>query len=100
MVLGTPFLLLFMELTSQYLVEKLEGVGTVSVGISADFKHLAASMVGSKIIVTSVLIEQDRKRYAFEVRAEDQSGLIGEGKHERFRIDNLDAFLAQTNSRS
>jgi len=72
MVLGTPFLLLFMELTSQYLVEKLEGVGTVSVGISADFKHLAASMVGSKIIVTSVLIEQDRKRYAFEVRAEDQ----------------------------
>ncbi len=99
MVLGTPFLLLFMELTSQYLIEKLEGAGTISVGISADFKHLAATAVGNFVTVTSILTEQDRKRYAFDVSAEDETGLIGEGMHERFRIDNLDKFLAQTNAR-
>lgn len=99
MVLGTPFLLLFMELTSQYLIEKIEGAGTISVGISADFKHLAATSVGNSVTVTSVLTEQDRKRYAFDVSAMDESGLIGEGKHERFRIEDLDRFLAQTNAR-
>lgn len=100
MVLGTPFLLLFMELTSQYLIEKLEGAEAVSVGISADFRHLSATAVGNFVTVTSILTEQDRKRYAFNVSAKDEAGVIGEGKHERFLIEDLDKFLAQTNARS
>lgn len=99
-VLGTPFLLLFMELTSQYLIEKIEGDGTVSVGISADFRHLAATPVGAKVSVTARLIAQDRARYSFEVEAHDAGGLIGKGGHERFRVDDLGAFLAKSLERS
>ena len=92
-VLGTPFLLLFMELASQYLIEKMEGEGTSSVGISADFQHCSATTVGHTVTVTTTLIEQDRKRYKFAVKAVDEFGVVGHGEHERFRVDNLPEFL-------
>lgn len=98
-VLGTPFLLLFLELTSQYHIEEIEGKGTVSVGISADFKHLEATPVGCTVTVESTLVEHDRRRYKFEVIAKDEAGLVGEGRHERFRIDDLEKFLAKSNER-
>lgn len=99
MVLGTPYLLLFMELASQYLIEEIEGKGTISVGISADFKHLGATPVGGSVSITTTLTEQDRRRYSFACSASDASGLIGEGSHDRFRIDDLEEFLAKSAKR-
>ena len=36
----------------------------------------------------SELVEIDRKRLVFKVEAFDERGMIGEGTHERFVIDN------------
>jgi predicted thioesterase len=40
-----------------------------------------------KVWCESELVEIDRRRLVFKVAAYDESGLIGEGTHERFIID-------------
>ena len=44
------------------------------------------------------LVEVDRKRLVFEVKAYDAAGVIGEGTHERFIIDN-ERFLAKAEAK-
>ena len=98
-VLGTPYVLLFMELTSQYLLQRVLGEATVSVGVSANFRHMAATPRGDAVRVTTEVTEVDRRRFGFRVFAEDSTRRIAEGDHERFLIDDLDAFLAKTVAR-
>ena len=49
---------------------------------------MAASPVGMKITCKSELIEVDGRKLVFRVEAFDEDGLIGEGTHERFIIQN------------
>ena len=46
----------------------------------------------------SELVEIDRRRLVFKVKAFDERGLIGEGFHERFIIDS-DKFQKKTESK-
>lgn len=97
-VYGTPYMIAFMEATSRKCVQDYleEGCGTVGTMVSV--KHLAASPVGMKITCRATLIEVDRRRLLFEVKAYDEDGLIGEGTHERFVINN-DKFMQKTNAK-
>ena len=71
-----------------------DGQGTV--GTLMQVKHMAATPVGMEISIEAKLIEIDRKRLVFEVRAFDAVDCIGEGVHERFIINN-DLFLEKAN---
>ena len=51
-----------------------------------------------KVRCESTLVEIDNRRLVFEVRAYDECGLIGEGRHERFIIQN-EKFMAKTNAK-
>ena len=62
------------------------GQGTV--GTLMNVKHVAATPVGMKVVCETKLIEIDRRRLVFAVTASDEAGLIGEGVHERFIVDN------------
>ena len=73
-----------------------EGQGTV--GTLMNVKHLAASPVGMEVTCETKLIEVDRKRLVFEVKAFDKGGCIGEGIHERFIIAN-EKFLNKAQSK-
>ena len=88
MVYGTPGMTAMMEYTAWSSVEPYmdEGMGTV--GTRLEVSHLAASPVGAHITYESELTEIDRRKLVFTVRAYDDAGLIGEGIHERFIIDN------------
>lgn len=44
-------------------------------------KHVAATPVGMEVTCETKLIEVDRKRLVFEVKAYDAAGVIGEGTH-------------------
>ena len=46
----------------------------------------------------SLVTEIDGKKITFSVSAYDDAGLIGEGTHQRFLIDN-DRFLAKANGK-
>ncbi len=97
-VYATPRMTAMMEYTAWSSVEPYmeEGMGTV--GTRLEVSHLAASPVGAHITYESVLTEIDRRRLVFSVKAYDDAGLIGEGLHERFIIDNS-KFMKKTESK-
>ena len=97
-VFATPAMIALMENTASKSVEaKLdEGAGTV--GTLINVKHVAATPVGMDVTCETKLVEVDRKRLVFEVKAYDAAGVIGEGPHERFIIDN-ERFLAKAEAK-
>ena len=87
-VFATPALIALMEETCWRSVanELEEGCGTV--GTLLEIKHTAPTPVGMEVICESVLTEVDGRRLVFEVTAHDAKGVVGEGSHERFIIQN------------
>ena len=87
-VFATPALIALMEETCWRSVanELEEGCGTV--GTLLEIKHTAPTPVGMKVTCESTLTEVDGRRLVFEVIARDAKGVVGEGKHERFLIQN------------
>ena len=87
-VFATPALIALMEETCWRSVanELEEGCGTV--GTLLEIKHTAPTPVGTKVTCQSTLTEVDGRRLVFEVIARDAKGVVGEGKHERFIIQN------------
>ncbi len=88
LVYATPCMIALMEKTAMESIRPYLEQGQGSVGIKIDVRHVSASPVGSMISCESEVVEIDRKRIVFSVKAFDGHGLIGEGIHERFIIDN------------
>ena len=70
-----------------------EGWG--SVGTSLNIKHVSATPIGMTVRCESELVKVDGRALTFEVKAYDEKGLIGEGVHERFLIQN-EKFMNKT----
>ena len=87
-VFATPMMIALIERTCNESVTPLLDPGQGTVGTRIDVSHCAATPVGMRVWCDSELIEVDRRRLVFSVRAYDQCGLIGEGTHERFIIDS------------
>lgn len=87
-VFATPMMIALIEQTcyESVLPYLEEGQGTV--GTLVNVTHSAATPVGMRVWCESQLVEVDRRRLVFDVKAYDQCGLIGEGRHERFVIDS------------
>ena len=87
-VFATPCMIALMENTAYRSVQPYLEPGQGTVGTLLNVKHLAATPVGMEVRCETKLIEIDRKRLVFEVKAFDACGLIGGGLHERFIVDN------------
>ena len=87
-VFATPMMVALIEQTclESVLPQLEEGQGTV--GTLVNVSHVSATPVGMRVWSESELVEVDRRRLVFKVKAYDECGLIGEGTHERFIIDN------------
>lgn len=87
-VFATPMMVALIEQTclESVLPQLEEGQGTV--GTLVNVTHVSATPVGMRVWCESELVEVDRRRLVFKVKAYDECGLIGEGTHERFIIDN------------
>lgn len=97
-VFATPCMIALMENTAYKSVQPFLDPGQGTVGTLLNVKHLAATPVGMEVRCETKLIEIDRKRLVFEVKAFDACGLIGEGMHERFIIDNQ-KFMQKANGK-
>lgn len=86
-VFATPMLVALVEQTcyESVLPHLEEGQGTV--GTLVNISHVSATPVGKRVWCESELVDVDRRRLVFSVKAYDECGLIGEGTHERFVID-------------
>ncbi|MFN3323478.1 MAG: thioesterase family protein [Bryobacteraceae bacterium] len=86
-VLGTPYLIAFLEMTSRDLVKPMLGPGKDTVGTHVDVRHLAATPIGMEVRFEAEVIEVDEPRIRFRVKAFDEHEKIAEGTHERYIID-------------
>ena len=86
-VFATPMMVALIEQTclESVLPHLEDGQGTV--GTLVNVSHVAATPIGMRVWCESELVEVDRRRLVFSVKAYDECGLIGEGTHERFIID-------------
>ena len=98
-VFATPNMIGLMEQAAQASVAPYLEEGQGTVGTKIEVSHDAATPLGMKVWAESELIEIDRRRLVFEVRAYDEAGLIGQGRHERFIIQN-EKFLAKVNAKA
>lgn len=87
-VFATPMMIALVEQTCLESVNPYLNEGQGTVGTHIDVSHCAATPVGMRVWCDSELVEVDRRRLVFQVKAYDESGLIGEGRHERFVIDS------------
>ena len=82
-VLATPIMIALMEESALTSVRPYLEEGTDTVGTNINVSHLSATPVGLRAWAESELVEIDRRRLVFNVKAYDEKGLIGEGTHER-----------------
>lgn len=87
-VFATPMMIALMENTCASSVAAFLNNGEGTVGTHINVSHSAATPVGMKVYCECEVIEIDRRKIVFKVAAYDERGLIGEGIHERFIIDN------------
>lgn len=86
-VLGTPWMILWMERTSRDAVKSLLPKGWDTVGTAVNIRHLSAAPIGATVTFRAEVIEQSAKRLVYKVSAEAAHGLVGDGLHERALID-------------
>ena len=98
-VFATPAMIALMEKAAYKAVADYLDEGCGSVGTYLNIKHLAATPLGMTVRCEAELVEIDNRRLVFSVKAYDEAGLIGEGSHERFIVQN-EKFMAKTNQKS
>lgn len=93
-VFATPMLVALMEQAAIDAIRPYLAAGDGSVGTKVEIVHLAATPVGMTVKATAELVEMAGKKLTFTVAAFDDKEKVGEGRHERFIIDNA-KFLAK-----
>jgi len=61
--------------------------GQLSVGISIDVRHTAATPIGSTVRALATYLGAKQGTFRFRVEAFDDAGPIGEGEHTRAIVD-------------
>ena len=97
-VFATPMMIALMEKTACESVAPYLEEGSGTVGTELNVKHVAATPIGMQVTCETELMEVDGRRLVFHVKASDEAGLIGEGTHERFIINN-EKFQSKANGK-
>ena len=98
-VFATPAMIALMEKTAWESVAAFLEDGEGTVGTQLNVAHLSATPLGMTIRCESELIEVDGRKLTFKVAAYDETGLIGEGTHERFIVKN-EKFQSKADSKN
>lgn len=82
-VLATSRLVALMELAAARLLRPILAPGELSVGVTVEVTHSAATPEGVAVGATARYFGRDGKLFLFEVIANDRGGEIGRCKHRR-----------------
>ena len=88
-VFSTPAMISEMEETCRLLLKEqfISDAEWDSVGTVVNIKHLAATPIGTEVLLKSKVISVNGRRVMFDVEAFDKIEKIGQGQHERFIIN-------------
>ncbi|HKY30759.1 MAG TPA: hypothetical protein VJM12_22755 [Pyrinomonadaceae bacterium] len=82
-VFATARMVALMELAAARVLKPLLTDGELSVGVTVDVSHSAATALGDSVSATATYVGREGKLYIFEVMARDTAGEIGRGTHRR-----------------
>jgi fluoroacetyl-CoA thioesterase len=90
-VFSTPAMISEMEETCRLLLKEqfIPNAEWDSVGTVVNIKHLAATPIGTEVLLKSKVISVNGRKVMFDVEAFDKIEKIGQGQHERFIINVL-----------
>lgn len=97
-VLATPAVAALMEKAACELVQPYLAEGITTVGTEISIEHISASPCTAQIRAVAKLIENDDRKYIFELEAYDNAGLIARGRHTRFAV-KAERFMEKTESK-
>jgi fluoroacetyl-CoA thioesterase len=88
-VFSTPAMISEMEETCRLLLKEqfIPNAEWDSVGTVVNIKHLAATPIGTEVLLKSKVISVNGRRVMFDVEAFDKIEKIGQGQHEIFIIN-------------
>jgi predicted thioesterase len=86
-----------MELAAAKVLRPLLKPGELSVGVTVDIRHTAATPVGGRVRAVATYVGPEGKLHRFHVEAFDDAGPIGAGHHTRAIItaERLEAGAAR-----
>jgi len=82
-VLATSRMILLMEVAAARAMNPMLVDGQMSVGVSVNVKHTAATPIGCVVRAIASYLGPEGKLHRFKVEAFDAAGAIGEGEHTR-----------------
>ncbi|MGH9441157.1 MAG: thioesterase family protein [Thermoanaerobaculia bacterium] len=97
-VLATARLVALMEIAASRILRPHLSPGELSVGVSLDIRHSAATPPGATVTATATFVRKEGKFFLFEVVAADEAGEIGSGTHRRAAVAS-ERLLARARSR-
>ena len=82
-VFATTRMIALMEMAGARVLKPLLREGEMSVGVTVDIIHSAATPIGAKVTATATYRGRDGKLFVFDVVSRDPGGEIGRGTHKR-----------------
>lgn len=82
-VFATSRMIALMELAAARAMRPLLQPGELSVGVSLNVRHSAATPVGCVVRAVATYLGQEGTMHRFRVEAFDEAGAVGEGEHLR-----------------
>ena len=86
-VFATSKMVALMEIAASRVFNKFLSSNECSVGIEININHVSPTSIGAKVRAQAILIDIKNNIFTFNVKAFDESGLIGEGTHKRSLVD-------------
>jgi fluoroacetyl-CoA thioesterase len=86
-VFATSRMIALMEVAAARAMQPLLSDGQLSVGVSVDIRHTAATAIGGQVRATARWLHNKGQLMVFRVEAFDEAGLVGEGEHTRAIVD-------------
>lgn len=86
-VLGTPAMIVLMEMAAAQGMLRFLPEGHISLGVEVSVRHLAATPVGERVRARATVVEVAGRLVKFEIEAHDSQQLIGTGTHVRSVVE-------------
>ncbi len=97
-LLATPTLAALMIEAAVKAIDPRLPNGYITIGRSIDILHENPSVQGMTVTVSAELIEQHDSKLVFDLKAYDELGEIGKGRHERYVV-NHDVLMNKVDER-
>lgn len=93
-IFASPAMACLIEQAAVGALQAFLPLGSTTVGMGMNIKHLAASPIGHNVQAEAVVVSVEGRRVEFRVTVHDEREKIGEGTHERFVI-NAENFMGK-----